>query len=309
MSVGQFGPTYSLYGVICHAGGGPNSGHYYAFIKSKEGRWFEMNDDMVSATSVPVDRKNAYMLFYIQNKGQNLEAAVKASLVNGNALSTKNNNHPGTPAKRKAPTSDTEDEDQGVKLNAPLIGPLLPSPHINSSPSKSVESSKTDPQAAVLKAKIEAVNKSKAKQTFDSLANYSSDSDPEDDDDGGDKGQASSPQKPAADVQKDDNQMDVDAGDSEHNKPSAAESLSGPARPSPPAAAPPPSDPPSTTIPPTRFYASLNKKKRKHASERENDRGSKGGAAIEARSRGYSTASPYGNKFNKLNVKRKKMGI
>ncbi len=33
--------------------GGPNSGHYYAFVKSKEGRWFEMNDDMVQAASPP----------------------------------------------------------------------------------------------------------------------------------------------------------------------------------------------------------------------------------------------------------------
>lgn len=308
MSVGQFGPTYSLYGVICHAGGGPNSGHYYAFIKSKEGRWFEMNDDMVQATSVPVDRKNAYMLFYIQNKGQNLEAAVKAPPVNGNILSMKNNHHSGAAGKRKAPTSDTEDEDQGVKLEAPIIGPLLPSPHINGSSSKSVEPPKIDPQAAALKAKIEALRKNKAKKALDSLAGYASESEQEDDDDddGKPNGSASSPEKPTADVKEDDC-MDIDANDADRST-GAAASSPGPARASSPATAPPASDPSSSAIPPARFYASLNKKKRKHASERENDGGSRSGAAIEARSRGYSTASPYGNKFNKL-VKRKKMGI
>jgi len=39
MSEDQFGPTYSLYGVICHAGGGPNSGHYYAFVKGGGDLW------------------------------------------------------------------------------------------------------------------------------------------------------------------------------------------------------------------------------------------------------------------------------
>jgi ubiquitin carboxyl-terminal hydrolase 36/42 len=39
MSQGQHGPGYSLYGVVCHAGGGPNSGHYYAFVKSRKGQW------------------------------------------------------------------------------------------------------------------------------------------------------------------------------------------------------------------------------------------------------------------------------
>jgi len=77
MSSGQFGPSYSLYGVTCHAGGGPNSGHYYSFVKSREGRWWEMNDEMIQMTGKATDKKNAYMLFYIQNKGQGLEAAMK----------------------------------------------------------------------------------------------------------------------------------------------------------------------------------------------------------------------------------------
>ncbi|KAJ7487742.1 hypothetical protein B0H11DRAFT_1720627, partial [Mycena galericulata] len=47
MSDEQYGPSYSLYGVICHAGGGPNSGHCYAYVKSGSGRWYEMNDESV----------------------------------------------------------------------------------------------------------------------------------------------------------------------------------------------------------------------------------------------------------------------
>ncbi|KAL1662354.1 hypothetical protein GGF50DRAFT_59157, partial [Schizophyllum commune] len=67
MSEGSFGPRYSLYGVICHSGSGPNSGHYFSFVKSKQGRWYEMNDESVTPCSKPYPMlKTAYMLMYIQ---------------------------------------------------------------------------------------------------------------------------------------------------------------------------------------------------------------------------------------------------
>ncbi|KIY49456.1 cysteine proteinase, partial [Fistulina hepatica ATCC 64428] len=66
MSPGQHGPRYTLYGVICHAGGGPNSGHYYAYVRGKSGQWFEMNDETVSRHSTPLRIKSAYMLFYLR---------------------------------------------------------------------------------------------------------------------------------------------------------------------------------------------------------------------------------------------------
>ncbi|KAI0321385.1 hypothetical protein OF83DRAFT_1051253, partial [Amylostereum chailletii] len=67
MSDRQYGPSYSLYGVVSHAGGGPNSGHYYAHVKGANGQWFEMNDDSVTRNNVPpTSMKNAYMLFYIR---------------------------------------------------------------------------------------------------------------------------------------------------------------------------------------------------------------------------------------------------
>ncbi|KAF9443321.1 cysteine proteinase [Macrolepiota fuliginosa MF-IS2] len=63
MSKDQFGPMYTLYGIICHAGSGPNSGHYYAYVKSRLGKWHEMNDEVVSGLSgPPVNKKMAYIL-------------------------------------------------------------------------------------------------------------------------------------------------------------------------------------------------------------------------------------------------------
>ncbi|KAH7103068.1 cysteine proteinase [Auriculariales sp. MPI-PUGE-AT-0066] len=72
MSNGE-NPQYKLYGVICHAGGGPNSGHYYAFVKAPNARWYEMNDEMVSLCSQPaINLRNAYILFYIRDDGSAL---------------------------------------------------------------------------------------------------------------------------------------------------------------------------------------------------------------------------------------------
>jgi len=64
VSDGQYGPSYSLYGVISHAGSGPNSGHYYAHVKAPNDLWYEMNDDMVTRRSgPPTNLKSAYILF------------------------------------------------------------------------------------------------------------------------------------------------------------------------------------------------------------------------------------------------------
>ncbi len=40
---------YKLFSVLVHSGTGTGSGHYYAFIKTANGkRWFKMNDELVS---------------------------------------------------------------------------------------------------------------------------------------------------------------------------------------------------------------------------------------------------------------------
>lgn len=67
-------PRYNLYGVVCHAGGGPNSGHYYAYAKGPNGSWYEMNDESVSRVyRPPLDIKQAYMLFYLRDEASTLE--------------------------------------------------------------------------------------------------------------------------------------------------------------------------------------------------------------------------------------------
>ena len=170
MSEDQYGPSYSLYGVVCHAGGGPNSGHYYAFVKSKDGTWHEMNDESVSR-SVGKSRKNAYMLFYIQTKGQKLDSALHFT---PSSI---------TPNTKKRKTSETEeDEDQGTKLpssSQPFIGPTKP-PTPPPSDAKRTKLNGTDPQANAVKKKIEEVKKSTpapSSSILAPLADYGSDSD------------------------------------------------------------------------------------------------------------------------------------
>ena len=88
-------------------------------MKSASGAWYEMNDDLVEKIKgAPVNMKNAYILFYIREKGQGLEAAVnstksshthqrKTSLPNGSA-----------PKKRRVIMSDEEgEEDNGEHLS------------------------------------------------------------------------------------------------------------------------------------------------------------------------------------------------
>ena len=150
MSTGHYSPTYSLYGVICHAGSGPNSGHYYAIIKDPKGRWMEMNDESVVGTRAPVDRRNAYMLYYIRDEGQVLEAADR--------VIAQSNNRSGVVLgmkKRKVSDDEGDSADTGIKLSRPFIGPHLPSP----SPTiHNTNYSGADPQADAVKKKIAAIS-------------------------------------------------------------------------------------------------------------------------------------------------------
>lgn len=194
MSEKQYGPTYSLYGVICHAGGGPHSGHYFAYVKGSNDRWYEMNDESVTSAPSPTRMKNSYILFYIKNKGQKLESVVKlnTSTTNGSPL-------PFTPTqvqksgvaaqmKKKRPREEGtendagEEEDKGVKIDKPFIGPMLPSQAESSggeSPSqaKRAKLNIEDPQASAIKRKIESAKAtgSGAKTALSNLAGYGSD--------------------------------------------------------------------------------------------------------------------------------------
>lgn len=179
MSEGQYGPTYSLFGIISHAGGGPNSGHYFAHIKDASGQWFEMNDETVARTSgAPLGMKNAYMLFYIRDKGQALEAAVASSSKGPVAAN---------PKRRKRVDSDDEaDASSPAPPSKRFIGPLLP-PHLIE---ERKAAASTDPQAELLKKKIAERRGStsappspaKPSAALQSLSQYADDDDDEDDD-------------------------------------------------------------------------------------------------------------------------------
>lgn len=79
-SSGKDGPTYHLYAVVHHYGGGPHSGHYIAQVKSPAGKWMEMNDDMVSPIGKPGQgSKSAYLLFYVRDAKESLDQVVNAA--------------------------------------------------------------------------------------------------------------------------------------------------------------------------------------------------------------------------------------
>ncbi|KAJ3295903.1 Ubiquitin carboxyl-terminal hydrolase 42 [Rhizoclosmatium sp. JEL0117] len=56
---------YELYGVLVHAGGSCNSGHYFSYVKAPNGVWYLKNDSEVRQVSVKqVLDQQAYILFY-----------------------------------------------------------------------------------------------------------------------------------------------------------------------------------------------------------------------------------------------------
>ncbi|KIJ69956.1 hypothetical protein HYDPIDRAFT_121181 [Hydnomerulius pinastri MD-312] len=250
MSEGQFGPSYSLYGIICHAGGGPNSGHYFAHVKAANGRWFEMNDDMVSAEhGTPTGMKNAYILFYIRDKGQSLDAAI--SRPSPAANSVKNGVVAGM---KKRKNVDLDEEDVGVKADRPFIGPLLPSPIANGNKTDTPTTAKPDPQAASLKKKIAATTTKPSAALF-SLSQY------DDDDDSMDGSSGSKPTDPKAPTSLESSPLPPPETDSPHS-PSSSDSKSVPQIPSQSAT----NTPHSNGIEPSSFYASSSKNDKKRKS-------------------------------------------
>jgi ubiquitin carboxyl-terminal hydrolase 36/42 len=133
-----------------------------------------MNDDSVTRyPGSPTSMKCAYILFYMRERGQALQAAVTSGSecppVTLNGIKSKN---------RKV--SDTE-SDADEKQKPPFIGPLLP-PAISETMHSATPS--RDPQADLLKRKIEAVSKptpSKPSNALLSLSQYV-DEDDEDED-------------------------------------------------------------------------------------------------------------------------------
>lgn len=288
MSEGSHGPSYSLYGVICHAGSGPNSGHYFAHIKNAKGLWHEMNDDYVARTSSPTNLKNAYILFYIRDKGQGLDAALSSSSSSSMPIS------PLIPRQvlpkkgivagmKKRKVVESEDEDDTPSARSPktsFIGPRLPSPHPSPSSTPADHSSTpgvkkqkpnpVDPQAEALKKKIAAASKPPASNALASLAQYT---DGSSDDDLGEKMEPSS-----ADAQKDDQEDGNDVEDAPKSPPTNAQVLA-PALPTTqteiPTPAPPSSPAGLAPVPATSFYGPTSSTAKRKGKGRENDFGKK----------------------------------
>ncbi|EHB05214.1 Ubiquitin carboxyl-terminal hydrolase 17 [Heterocephalus glaber] len=68
MSEQNRGPLlYTLYAVLIHAGSTCHSGHYFSYVKAGDGRWYQMNDNKVTACDTRcVLAQDAYVLFYVR---------------------------------------------------------------------------------------------------------------------------------------------------------------------------------------------------------------------------------------------------
>lgn len=72
----EIDPTYSLYAVLVHSGHSIHSGHYYCYVKSPAGQWFEMDDSSVRQVNVQtVLSQRAYILFYVRTAMETLPIA------------------------------------------------------------------------------------------------------------------------------------------------------------------------------------------------------------------------------------------
>ncbi|GAA5865785.1 hypothetical protein JCM3774_003092 [Rhodotorula dairenensis] len=81
MSNPEQNPSYRLYAVVLHSGGGLHSGHYTAYVRAANDKWYDMNDDYVRPVPVQsvLGDRDAYCLFYIREKGDALKDAINGT--------------------------------------------------------------------------------------------------------------------------------------------------------------------------------------------------------------------------------------
>ncbi|KAL7134528.1 hypothetical protein ABFS83_11G032100 [Erythranthe nasuta] len=61
--------NYTLYGVLVHAGWSTRSGHYYCFVRTSSGMWYNLDDNQVyQVNERKVLEQKAYMLFYVRDR-------------------------------------------------------------------------------------------------------------------------------------------------------------------------------------------------------------------------------------------------
>ncbi|XP_025068902.1 ubiquitin carboxyl-terminal hydrolase 42 isoform X2 [Alligator sinensis] len=104
---------YTLYAVLVHTGFSCHAGHYFAYIKSCNAQWYQMNDSIVAITDIrTVLNQQAYMLFYIRS----------SDVKNGELIYS----IPGQSSPRPAISQRVVNSKQTV---SGFIGPQLP-PHL-----------------------------------------------------------------------------------------------------------------------------------------------------------------------------------
>ncbi|KAI8329758.1 hypothetical protein BC941DRAFT_405446 [Chlamydoabsidia padenii] len=114
---------YHLYAVLVHLGYGCDSGHYFAYVKAPDGKWFRMDDEDVTPVSLKeVLSQQAYMLFYTSD--------------------------PSSPSSTTmTQQKSTTETDRGTKRPADEVGTVEPTIHEpSSSPSSSSSSSQPELQ-------------------------------------------------------------------------------------------------------------------------------------------------------------------
>ncbi|TIA71882.1 hypothetical protein E3P94_00216 [Wallemia ichthyophaga] len=127
MSKGQPSPKYKLYGVVSHYGGSARSGHYIAHVRAPNGRWYEMNDDMVSPSKPPFGSKNAYVLFYEKERSSTLKDAVQsatsATPSSEKILGKRKVNEDGSESPQKTPLKTPVRNKMQTKAQTPVSAP------------------------------------------------------------------------------------------------------------------------------------------------------------------------------------------
>jgi len=206
--------------------------------------------------------------------------------------------------KRSQKDGGADDEDKGVKVLPPFIGPLIPSPLVDKNDSR--PSPVADPQALSLKSKIKAVAEDNARRTLENLGNYDSDNDVDSD-----------KLKSEAAKTDEDDKIDVESKGKQKDGGRLTKDNERPS--SPPTVPPPSSSPGPGPVPAARFYASSNvnkSKKRKFPdSGVENHMPKKVFNPNEARTVGYrhvSGTNPYSHMPSRpitYSRKNRRMGI
>ena len=124
-------PTYRLFGVINHSGGGPHSGHYTANVRSANGSWHHMNDESVtSSSSAPLNAKSADVLFYCRERGDGLNAIINSPTV----AATNGVGMVNGAGKRGRDSEGGQGMLNGNSAKKAFIGPQIPSPTRISTP-------------------------------------------------------------------------------------------------------------------------------------------------------------------------------